>query len=180
VGRPAHFFPEGPLSPAFEQARHCIRCGAPTVRHGHASICRSGGCGFRLYFNPKPVAAVIPWRDGRILLHRRATEPRRGAWAFPGGFVDLGESAQEAAIRESREEMALELVLGELVGVYSRPDERNVMFVWRAEATSEAQVTDDSLEVRAFTPDELPWDGLAFWSTEQALRDELAARDGAA
>ena len=110
---------------------------------------------------------------------RRATEPARGRWTMPGGFVDLGESVEDAAVRETHEELALEIDLGDLVGVYSRAQDRIVVVVYGARARGTPQPTDEALEVRAFVPSEIPWPDLAFWSDERALRDYLGARAGA-
>ena len=134
-------------------------------------------CGYRAYYNPKPVACAIPWdEDGRIWLLRRGFDPGGGLWTFPGGFVDLGESVQQAAHREVAEEMAIEIVLGPLLGVYSRADDRVALIVFEARTLSPPQVTPEAVEVRAFAPDDLPWSELAFWSTERALRDAVRAR----
>ena len=109
--------------------------------------------------------------DGRIILLRRGFDPGKGLWTFPGGFVDLGESVEDAAVREAMEELEIDIELGPLVGVYSRADERVVLVVYRATTTQTPRTTDEATEVRAFAPDELPWDELAFWSTELALKD---------
>ena len=121
------------------------------------------------------MAAAIP-RDeqGRIWLLRRTLHEGAGRWTFPGGFVELGESVADAALRETREELEMEIELGALVGVYSRAAERTVLIVFHARALSVGHETDEASEVRAFAPAELPWDELAFWSTEQALRDALS------
>jgi ADP-ribose pyrophosphatase YjhB (NUDIX family) len=136
---------------------------------------RCESCGYGAYYNPKPVACAIPRdADGRVWLLRRAFDPGAGRWTFPGGFVDLGESVPEAAQRETREEMAIEIELGSLVGVYSRGDDRIVLVVYEALALGEPATTEEATEVRAFSPAQIPWDELAFWSTEAALRDSLA------
>ncbi len=138
-----------------------------------ALVCVS--CGYRAIFSPEPVAGAIPRDvDGRIWLLRRALHEGAGRWTFPGGFVDLGESVQDAARREAREELEIEIELEGLVGVYSRAEERTVLVVYAATALGTPRRTAEATEVRAFAPDELPWDELAFWSTDQALRDLLA------
>jgi ADP-ribose pyrophosphatase YjhB (NUDIX family) len=133
------------------------------------------GCGYRAIFGPEPVAAAIPRdEDGRIWLLRRALHEGAGRWTFPGGFVELGESVEDAARRETREELEIDIELGALIGVYSRAEERHVLVVFHARALGIARETVEASEVRAFAPAELPWDELAFWSTERALRDVLA------
>ena len=163
------------LNPALEEAKFCPRCGEEaTVDYPRSINCPH--CGYGAYYNPKPVAAAIPVTpDGRIILLRRGFDPGKDLWTFPGGFVDLGESVEEATQREAQEELEIDLALTGLVGVYSRPEDRVVLIVYDATFTGEPRVTPEATEVRAFAPDDLPWDELAFWSTEQALRDLLAA-----
>ena len=162
------------LNPSLEDVSFCPRCG----REAHVAFPRSitcPHCGYGAYYNPKPVAAAIP-RDehGRIVLLRRAFDPGKDLWTFPGGFVDLGESVEDAARREAREELEIDIELDGLVGVYSRADERVVLVVFSATTTGTPRTTEEATEVRAYAPDELPWGELAFWSTERALRDSLA------
>ena len=165
------------LNPALEEARFCPRCGAPaSVDFPRSIACPT--CGYRAYSNPKPVAAAIPFdSDGRIWLHRRGFDPGAGLWTFTGGFVDLGESVPDAARREAMEEMGVELDLGPLVGVYSRGDDRVVLIVYRATLAPGAvpTTTAEATEVAPFAVADLPWDDLAFWSTERALRDVVGA-----
>jgi ADP-ribose pyrophosphatase YjhB (NUDIX family) len=164
------------LNPALEGARFCPRCGQPAdVQYPRFMSCPH--CGYGAYYNPKPVAAAIPaTADGRIILLRRGFDPGKGLWTFPGGFVDLGESVEDAARRETMEELEIEVALGPVVGVYSRPEDRVVLIVYAATTTQAPQTTEEATEVRAFAPEEVPWDALAFWSTERALREFLSAR----
>ncbi len=132
------------------------------------------GCGFVHYLNPRPVAGTIPVRpDGQILLTLRDIEPRRGTWVFPGGYMDLGETAEEAAIRETREEAHLEVANLELLGVYTRTGPGVVVIVYRADALGEGAAGHETAEIRWFRPEEIPWPQLAFDSTEWALKDLL-------
>jgi ADP-ribose pyrophosphatase YjhB (NUDIX family) len=168
----AHFHPDS-INPALEGLRFCPRCGAtPRIDFPRSLHCDS--CGYAAFYNPKPVAGAIP-RDagGRIWLLRRGFDPAAGLWTFPGGFVDLGESVEEAARREAREEIGIDLELTGLVGVYSRPEQRVVLIVYAATPRAQPRVSDEATEVHAFAPEDLPWDRLAFWSTEQALKDYL-------
>ncbi len=133
-----------------------------------------GDCGYRALWSPEPVAAAIPRdADGRIWLLRRTLHEGAGRWTFPGGYVELGETVEHAAHRETREEMEIDIELGGLVGVYSRATERTVLVVFAARALGVPRETGEASEVRAFAPGELPWEELAFWSTERALRDVL-------
>ena len=163
------------LNPALAEARFCPRCGQPAkVDFPRRITCPH--CGYAAYYNPKPVACAIPVdQEGRVILLRRGFDPGQGLWTFPGGFQDLGESSEEAAVRETDEELSLAIELGTLVGVYSRADDRVVLIVYRATASGEPQTSPEATEVRAFAPHEIPWDELAFWSTERALRDAIGA-----
>jgi ADP-ribose pyrophosphatase YjhB (NUDIX family) len=162
------------LNPALEQARFCPRCGQPaTVDFPRSISCTH--CGYGAYYNPKPVAAAIPvTAGGEIILLRRGFDPGKDLWTFPGGFVDLGETVEEAARREAQEEIQADVELTSLVGVYSRPDERIVLIVFAAQIEQQPQTTPEALQVEAFAPDEIPWQELAFWSTTNALKDFLA------
>jgi ADP-ribose pyrophosphatase YjhB (NUDIX family) len=166
------------LNPALEDLHFCPRCGRePTVRYPRSLSCPH--CGYGAYYNPKPVACAIPHdEEDRIILMRRGFEPRRGHWSMPGGFVDLGETVERAAIREVREELDLVVELTGLVGVYSRADERTMVVVYSATTRGTPALTEEALEVRAFAPTDIPWQDLAFWSDAQALRDHLDRRSG--
>ncbi len=134
-------------------------------------------CGFVHYINPRPVAGTIPVReDGAILLLRRAIDPRRGFWVFPGGYMDVGETAEEAAARETMEEAHLEVADLRLSGVYTRTEPGVVVIVFEAVAVGEAEVGDETSEIGWFASHEIPWSELAFDSTENALRDWVARR----
>jgi len=163
------------INPALAEARFCPRCGQPAeIDFPRSMAC--GQCGYSAYFNPKPVAGAILLDDeDRVILLRRGFDPGRGRWTFPGGFVDLGESVPDAAVREADEELGIQIELGRLVGVYSRADERVVLIVFLARALGEPRTTAEATEVRSFAQSDLPWDELAFWSTEQALRDAFAS-----
>jgi len=163
----------GSLNPALEDARFCPRCTAPaTIDFPRSLSCPT--CGYQAFSNPSPVAGAIPVEpDGCIWLLKRGFEPAKGLWTFPGGFVDLGESVEDAARREAHEEIGIDVELRSLVGVYSRAEQRVVLIVYAAQPRGVPRVTEEAPEVECFPPERLPWDRLAFWSTEQALRDYL-------
>ena len=129
------------------------------------------------YVNPKIIANIIPERDGRILLMRRGIEPRYGYWTMPGGFVEIDESPEDAAIREASEEVNLDVNLNSLVGIYSKPAPDGpgiVALVFRGTTDSgNPTPSREALEVAWFSPEEIPWDDLAYETTHWALRDWL-------
>jgi ADP-ribose pyrophosphatase YjhB (NUDIX family) len=106
---------------------------------------------------------------------KRDVEPAMGKWVFPGGYVDRGESVQEAAIRETREECQMEVKLGPLLNVYSYPGSPNIIVVYAAQVVGgELAAGDESVEARVFAPTEIPWNDLAFDSTKDALKDYIS------
>jgi 8-oxo-dGTP diphosphatase len=158
-----------------ETVRFCPLCGAGLARrrvpldHRDQAVCPR--CGFVFYLDPKVVAGTLPEQDGKVLLTRRTIDPGRGLWTFPGGFVDFDEPVTEAAIRETREETGLEVVLDGLFDVYS-DRAAPVIIVYRAHVVGGTLTPceeNDLVEWRA--PEQIPWDQLAFPSTRAALRD---------
>jgi ADP-ribose pyrophosphatase YjhB (NUDIX family) len=120
------------------------------------------------------VAGTIFTLGGGIVLLQRGVEPALGKWVFPGGYVDRGESVQEAAIRETKEECLLDVKLGPLLNVYSYTRSPNVIVVYTAEVVGgELSAADESTDARIFAPRELPWHELAFDSTHDALNDYI-------
>lgn len=162
-------------------SRYCMHCGqrltsaVPEGDTRRRMVCLD--CGFVHYLNPRPVAGTIPVRDGRVLLGRRDIEPQRGFWVFPGGYMDVGESAEEAAIRETREEVQLEVQNLQLLGVFTRIGPGVVVIVYEAEAIGEAEAGHETSEVAWFAWDEIPWGEIAFDSTEAALRAWISRRE---
>jgi ADP-ribose pyrophosphatase YjhB (NUDIX family) len=161
-----------------EDLRYCPRCAAPLVvrlidtEDRPRLICDRGHI---QYVNPSVVVGVIPERRGKILLLRRAIEPRFGYWTFPGGFMEIDETAEEAAAREAHEEVGVYVRVLELVGLYSRPGAPGpgiVSIVYRGTvATGKPVPGREALEARWFSPSEIPWDHLAYDTTRWALSD---------
>ena len=165
-----------------EEPRFCPACGQPVEGrvleddHRPRLVCPNGHVTWR---NPRIVVATIPVREGRVFLARRAIDPRRGRWTCPGGFLELGEAAQEGARRETEEETELRVEIGRLVGVYSRPHAGVVTIVYEASVVGGRPLpAAETSEVRGFGPDEIPWDELAFTTVESALRDWVSALPG--
>ena len=132
-------------------------------------------CGFVFYLDPKVAVGTIITNDqSEIVLVRRAIEPGYGKWVFPGGFVDRGEEVHVAAVREAREETGLEVRLERLLNVYSYRGTVPVIIVYTATLVGGCLACDDEgLEARFFAPDAIPWEELAFRSTQQALAEFL-------
>jgi ADP-ribose pyrophosphatase YjhB (NUDIX family) len=168
------------LNPALEDVRFCPRCGSEaTIAFPRSLTCPQ--CGYGAFYNPKPVACTITATDSDdIILLQRGFEPNRGLWSMPGGFVDLGESVEQAAIRETKEEIAVDVDITGLVGVYSRSSDRIVVVVYAARTQGTPTRTEEALEVQAFRPTTIPWDELAFWSDGRALRDYLSLAEASA
>ena len=158
--------------------RFCPRCGGGLERRAIKTIepkrlvCQT--CSFIFYQDPKVVAGTIFTLDRRIVLLKRGVEPALGKWVFPGGYVDRGETVEEAARRETREESQLEVVIGSLLNVYSYPRSPNVIIVYAAQIVGgNLAAGEESVEAATFLPDEVPWQDLAFDSTRDALRDYI-------
>ena len=133
-------------------------------------VCSS--CGFVFFLDPKVAACTVFTLDRKVVLLQRGIEPSYGKWVFPGGYVDRGETVPEAAIRETREEVNLEVRLNSLLGVYSYRHSPVIIVVYTAEIIGGIlSAADEALDARSFSPDEIPWNALAFPSTYEALQD---------
>ncbi|MGB3633392.1 MAG: NUDIX hydrolase [Rubrobacteraceae bacterium] len=132
-------------------------------------------CDFVFYLGPKLVAGAIFELDGGIVLVQRDIEPGYGKWTFPGGFVERGEMVEAAAEREVLEESGLEIEATSILGLYSYEGEIPAIAVFVARVTGgEPEALDETMDVKSFARDELPWSALAFPSTEHALKDYLS------
>lgn len=129
-----------------------------------------GECGFVAYENPKIVTGSVVAVDGRVMLCRRAIEPRRGFWTIPAGYMELGETVEEAARREAREEACADITLDGVLALYSIARIGQVQVLFRARLAAPGFAAgSESLEVRLFDWDEIPWEDLAFPSVHWVL-----------
>jgi CTP:molybdopterin cytidylyltransferase MocA/ADP-ribose pyrophosphatase YjhB (NUDIX family) len=152
--------------------RYCLRCAAEVgfqVKYGRSRpVCPA--CGYTYFYDPKIAAAAVVEIDGRVVLQRRRIDPGSGKWSIPGGFVDRGETVQEAAAREVAEEVGLTVGNLDLIGVYSEPGETVVLIAWSASAQGQQPTLgDESDEIGLFTPDALP--EMAFHRDRRVLED---------
>jgi ADP-ribose pyrophosphatase YjhB (NUDIX family) len=155
--------------------KFCSNCGQPVALRTPAGdhlprhICDS--CGVVHYQNPKLVVGCVPEFEGRILLCRRAIEPRLGYWTIPAGFMENNETTQDGARRESQEEALADVEIGSLLAVVHvlHADQVHVMFRARLPEPRYG-VGAESLEVALVREDEIPWQDIAFRSVDFALR----------
>jgi ADP-ribose pyrophosphatase YjhB (NUDIX family) len=159
----------------------CSHCGARVALHIPPGdnlpryVCDA--CGTIHYHNPKLVVGCVPEFEGKIVLCRRAIEPRRGFWTVPAGFMENGETLQQAAAREAREEALIDVEIGSLLSVVHVLYAHQVHVFFRGRMRSGSYGAGvESLEVELVHPDAIPWPDLAFPSTEYTLRRYLEDR----
>ncbi len=138
-------------------------------------------CGFVAYQNPKVVVGSVVRHGDRILLCRRAIEPRKGFWTIPAGYLELGETPEHGALREAREEACATLELKGLLAVYSVPRLSQVQLIYRANLRDGLHSPgEESLETELFRLDGIPHGEIAFPTVHWALRHELMVENGEA
>ncbi|MSQ15819.1 MAG: NUDIX hydrolase [Dehalococcoidia bacterium] len=169
---------QNPYGPTywFGKMSFCPKCGSGLSRRRLESEDRDrlvcGSCQFILYENPKVVAGVLPIKSGGIVLLRRGIQPRIGTWTFPSGFMELNESAEEAAVRETKEETNLEVANLKLLNVYSRVTAGIVVVVYTADVLGGVpSLGHETLEIAEFSPSQIPWSELAFDTTKWAIEE---------
>jgi ADP-ribose pyrophosphatase YjhB (NUDIX family) len=162
--------------------RFCPQCGqsvsveVPPGDNRSRCVCRS--CGYIHYENPRVVVGCVPGYQGSILLCRRAIEPRRGYWTVPAGFMELGETLSEAALRETWEEAEARVELGSMLAVVDVVHARQVHVFFRGTLREPRfGAGEETLEARLFAPLELPWQEIAFPSVTIALEQYLRDQD---
>ena len=135
------------------------------------AIC--GDCGYIAYENPKVVVGSVVVSEGRVLLCRRAIEPRRGFWTLPAGYMELNETLEEGAAREALEEALAEIRIDGILGVFSIARIGQVQVIFRARFADTAAPSfaagEESLEVALFAWADIPWNEIAFPSVHWAL-----------
>jgi ADP-ribose pyrophosphatase YjhB (NUDIX family) len=159
----------------------CSACGQPVALkvpegdHLPRHVCSA--CGVVHYENPRIIAGCVVETEGRILLCKRAIEPRRGFWTAPAGFMENGESVQHAAAREAMEEALADVRIGSLLAIVNVLRAHQVHIMFRATLNNAAfGVGPESLETRLYEESEIPWPEIAFLSVEFALQRYLSDR----
>ncbi len=155
--------------------KYCNQCGAEVSRiipegdNRLRYVCVS--CEEIHYQNPKIVAGCIPEYEGKVLLCKRAIEPRYGYWTLPAGFMELQETTLEAAQRETLEEANARVSISELYTVFNLPHVGQVYMMYRSKLLDlDFFSGDESLEVNLFAEDEIPWDEIAFATIKYTLK----------
>jgi ADP-ribose pyrophosphatase YjhB (NUDIX family) len=137
-----------------------------------------GACNTVLYENPKLVVGCVAEFDDRILLCKRAIEPRLGYWTVPAGFMELGETLAQAAARETLEEACATVTLGSMLAIVDVPEASQVHVFYRGTLDEGRYAAgDESLEAELWAPDDIPWDEIAFRSGQIALKQFLAQKE---
>lgn len=161
--------------------KFCTQCGRPVMRRIPENDSREryvcGSCDMVHYENPRNVVGTIPlWQD-KIMLCRRAIEPRYGYWTLPAGFMEIGESPQAGAVRETLEEAGVQVQIGELFALVNATYAQQVHLFYLAKMPSEDYLGGiESLEVRLFHEADIPWSELAFQTSYHTLKLFLADR----
>ncbi len=159
----------------------CADCGGSLERLQPAGDDRErdvcAACGTVHYLNPKVVVGAVCSFEDRLLLCRRAIEPRIGFWTIPAGYMEIGETAEEGAMREAWEEARARIAIDGLIAVYSVKRIDQVQLLYRARLLDPAvRAGPESLEVRLVAWDAIPWDELAFPTVHWVLRRAIELR----
>ncbi len=161
----------------------CSHCGSGALRwaipeedNRHRHICAQ--CQTIHYVNPKMVVGCLPFYGDKILLCRRAIEPRQGFWGLPAGYLEMGETLEGGALRETVEESGAQVEIVRLHCVYNIPRISQIYFFFLARMKSpELAIGPETLEAALFSADEIPYEDMAFPSSTFAIRRYLQFRE---
>lgn len=161
--------------------KFCSNCGNPVERKipegddRERHVC--GHCNTIHYQNPRIIAGCLPIHEDKVLLCKRAIEPRYGYWTLPAGFMENGETIQEGALRESWEEANATIQVDSLYTMFNLPHINQVYFFYRGSlANLEFGPGTESIDVQLFTEDAIPWDELAFPVIKKTLEHYFSDR----
>jgi len=162
--------------------KYCSECGHTTQNripegdNRERQVCDH--CGFIHYQNPKNVVGCILQWQGKVLLCKRAIEPRLGYWTLPAGFMENNETSMQGAARESFEEANATALNLRLFGLYNLPGISQVYIMFAGDLKDGFIATgEESLEVRLFTEQDIPWEQLAFPVVTESLQRYFRNRD---
>lgn len=153
----------------------CLQCGyeayleIPTGDQKHRLVCRQ--CGYIHYENPKVICGALALWDNKVLLCKRAIEPRYGFWTLPAGFMELNETMEQGAARETMEEAEAEVEIKQLYCMYNIPRIGQIYVLFKGDLIDgKYGAGEESLECGLFNEEDIPWDQIAFPSVERTLR----------
>lgn len=161
--------------------KYCSQCGSQDVRHevppmDNRARSQCMNCGYINYVNPRPVVGCVPVYGDKVLLCKRAIEPRRGQWTLPAGYMEAGETAVAAALRETWEEARARVKINSLFVLFSVPHANQIYLMYRAQLLDEKfRPGEESMDTRLFEFSKLPWDDIAFSTIRYTL--ELYCKD---
>ncbi len=162
----------------------CSMCGHSTQRIIPAGdthqrdVCTQTQCAFIHYENPKIIVGTLPIWKNKVLLCKRAIEPRKGYWTLAAGFMEMGETCEQGAHRETLEEAGAQVKLRQLLAVLSLPHTSQVHLFYSADLIDgvfEAGL--ESLEVALFSYEDIPWTELAFATVTRTLEHYFSHAD---
>jgi ADP-ribose pyrophosphatase YjhB (NUDIX family) len=161
--------------------RYCTRCGTEMVEkkidHHERKVCPL--CKFVFYHNPVPACGVVIEKDGRLLMVKRKYDPYKGDWCLPAGFMEYDESPEQCAIRETKEELNVDVKLDGLYGVYSGKDDPRthavLVMYWAKIIGGKLKPGDDAEEIEFFAKDEVP-PNIAFLAHRQIIKEFFKGR----
>lgn len=162
--------------------KYCSNCGKgltyklPKGDTHHRYVCEH--CSTIHYQNPRMVVGCIPVWQNKILICKRAIEPKYGLWTIPAGFMENGETVEEGAIRETQEESGADVEIVRLHSLYSLPEVNQVYAIYLAKMKSDfLEPGIETLECKLCTPDEIPWNSLAFTAVDFSLKKYIENMD---
>ena len=161
--------------------KFCSSCGAPVTHRVPPGdslprfVCDS--CGTIHYQNPRIIVGCIAEWEDRVLLCKRAIEPRYGLWTVPAGFMENGETTAAGAMRETLEEATARVEIRSLYALYNIPHINQVYMLFRAQLIdTDVSPGAETLETRLVTEEDVPWDQIAFASVRNALKNYFVDR----
>lgn len=159
----------------------CTNCGGTTAEkiplgdHQVRRVCTQ--CSYIHYVNPKVICGALALWENKVLLCRRAIEPRYGLWTLPAGYMELFETMEQGAARETREEAEAEVEIQQLYCMYNIPRIGQIYVLFKADLIEgKFGAGEETIESRLFAEDEIPWNDLAFPSVERTLQHYFADR----
>lgn len=168
--------------PAPRAQQFCSQCGHPLTRdtppddNRIRDLCTH--CGAVHYQNPRNVVGIIPIFGDQVLLCRRAIQPQHGKWTLPAGFMELGETTEQGAMRENQEESGAQIQVQSLFTIIDVPSVNQVHLYYLAQVLApDLAPGPETLEAEFFDLDRIPWDQLAFRTVSTTLQHYLQDRE---